>query len=158
MPAFRTSAAGTVLHVEDEGGTGAESLFRARRQRVRAGAVGDLRGAEEHRPLRLMTGETPVWDPLFHRNFGRLVLFCIDTSDDESWRIFQHFSRSTRSAFLCTASNPGNFAKSRQNFLDFFVIFLQNLYLFCSNSSFFVPIFMKISQDFTKFSEIFGNS
>ena len=96
--------------------------------------------------------------PLFHRNLGRLVLLCIDASDDESWRIFQHFSRSTRFAFFCTASNPGNFAKSRQNFIDFFVIFFANLHLFYSNSSFFVSIFMKISQDFTKFSEIFGNS
>ena len=36
-------------------------------------------------------------------NFPGLVLFCIDTSDSESRRIFQHFSRSTRWSHLCTA-------------------------------------------------------
>ena len=36
-------------------------------------------------------------------NFPGLVLFCIDTSDSESRRIFQHFSRSTRLSHLCTA-------------------------------------------------------
>ena len=36
-------------------------------------------------------------------NFPGLVLFCIDTSDSESRRIFQHFSRSTRLLHLCTA-------------------------------------------------------
>ena len=36
-------------------------------------------------------------------NLSGLVLFCIDTSDSESRRIFQHFSRSTRLSHLCTA-------------------------------------------------------
>ena len=36
-------------------------------------------------------------------NLSGLVLFCIDTSDSESRRIFQHFSRSTRLSYLCTA-------------------------------------------------------
>ena len=52
---------------------------------------------------RGLTGATPVWDPLFHINFGRLVLGCIDSYDSESRRIFQHFSRSTRLTILCTA-------------------------------------------------------
>ena len=33
----------------------------------------------------------------------RLVLFCMDSYDSESRRIFQDFSRSIRFAFLCTA-------------------------------------------------------
>ena len=37
------------------------------------------------------------------RNFERLVLVCIDSYDSEKRRILQHFSRSTRLAFLCTA-------------------------------------------------------
>ena len=41
--------------------------------------------------------------PIFPLNLSGLVLFCIDTSDSESRRIFQHFSRSTRLPFLCTA-------------------------------------------------------
>ena len=36
---------------------------------------------------------------------SRLVLGCIDASDSESRRIFQHFLRSTRFAFLCTSPN-----------------------------------------------------
>ena len=41
--------------------------------------------------------------PIFPLNLSGLVLFCIDTSDSESRRIFQHFSRSTRLSHLCTA-------------------------------------------------------
>ena len=41
--------------------------------------------------------------PNFPVNLSGLVLFCIDTSDSESRRIFQHFSRSTRLSHLCTA-------------------------------------------------------
>merc|ERR1719281_302131 len=37
------------------------------------------------------------------QNFERLVLGCMDSYDSESRLIFQHFSRSTRLAFLCTA-------------------------------------------------------
>ena len=39
----------------------------------------------------------------FCTNFGKLDLGCIHTSDSESGRIFQHFSRSTRLTILCTA-------------------------------------------------------
>ena len=65
-------------------------------------------------------------------NFRRLFLGCIGTSDSESRRIFQDFSKSTRSAFFCTVPNPNlqqnslnlagfrrfpqNFAKYRGNF------------------------------------------
>ena len=48
-------------------------------------------------------------------NFERLVLVCIDASDSESRRIFQHFLRSTRSAFFCTALN--SFAKKMPKLL-----------------------------------------
>ena len=41
--------------------------------------------------------------PNFPVNLSGLVLFCIDTSDSECRRIFQHFSRSTRLSYLCTA-------------------------------------------------------
>ena len=44
----------------------------------------------------------PAW------NFGRLVLGCIEASDSESRRIFQHFSRSTRFSPLRTALSPKN--------------------------------------------------
>ena len=41
--------------------------------------------------------------PIFPLNLSGLVLFCIDTSDSESRRIFHRFSRSTRLSLLCTA-------------------------------------------------------
>jgi len=49
-----------------------------------------------------MTGATPVWGPHFSETFGRLVLVCINAEFTEKWRIFQHFSRTTRFAFFCT--------------------------------------------------------
>ena len=39
------------------------------------------------------------------QNFERLVLGCMDSYDSERRLIFQHFSRSTRLAYLCTAQN-----------------------------------------------------
>ena len=49
-------------------------------------------------------------------NFAVLVLFCIDASDSESRRIFQHFMRSTRFSLLRTATNP----KIQQKLAGFF--------------------------------------
>ncbi len=66
-----------------------------------------------------MSPGTPILTPLFLRNFGGLVLCCIDTSDSESRRIFSGFSRSTRFAFLCTAPKSEiyeNFVNILQNF------------------------------------------
>ena len=39
-------------------------------------------------------------------DFDGLVLVCMSSYDSESRLIFQHFSRSTRLAFLCTAQTP----------------------------------------------------
>ena len=52
----------------------------------------------------------------------RLVLGCIDASDSESRRIFHDFSKSTRSAFFCTAPNP-KFQQHLPNFAEFRRIF-----------------------------------
>ena len=38
-------------------------------------------------------------------NFRRSVLLCVEASDSESRRILQHFSKSTRYTFFCTAQN-----------------------------------------------------
>ena len=54
-------------------------------------------------------------------NFNRLVLGCIDSYDSEQRRIFQHFSRSTRFAFFCTAPNS--------KFLGFNLFLLLNFFL-----------------------------
>ena len=42
----------------------------------------------------------------FSRYFRRLVLGCMDSYDSESRLIFEHFSKSTISAFFCTAPVP----------------------------------------------------
>ena len=70
-----------------------------------------------------------------HRLESRFVLGCIDTSDSESRRIFQHFSKSTRVSHLCTAS---------------FQIFA----LFCNFSLIFPEFYKKlrISQQIKHFS------
>ena len=72
-------------------------------------------------------------------NFPGLVLFCIDTSDSESRRIFQHFSRSTRLSHLSTAPVliSALFFTSSLNFPDFWKFFAD----FSANRAFFVANF-----------------
>ena len=104
-----------------------------------------------------MTGATPVWDPPLHRNFGRLVLSCIDASDSESRRIFQHFSRSTRFACLCTAPDS-KFPLFFINNLKIFSSTFLNFAIFISSSSFFQRIlmnFLRISPKFQKSLKLF---
>ena len=60
------------------------------------------------------------------QNFERLVLVCIDSYDSEKRRILQHFSRSTRFAFLCTAQISNFQQKLREFFLHFFENFHEN--------------------------------
>ena len=55
-------------------------------------------------------------------NFGDLLLGCIDSYDSEKRRILEHFSRSTRFAFLRTAQISNFQQKSRYNL----VIILKN--------------------------------
>jgi len=59
--------------------------------------------------------------------FERLVLVCIDSYDSEKRRILQHFSRSTRFAFLCTAQISNFQQKLRETFLHFFENFHENI-------------------------------
>ena len=82
-------------------------------------------------------------------NFTMLVLGCIDSYDSEKRRILQHFSRSTRFAFLCTAQISNFQQKLRDIFLHFFRKFsrkFQNLVIFQQN-------LMNFAQNFTKRSE-----
>ena len=92
----------------------------------------------------------PKWS-----NFRGLVLGCIDTSDSESRRIIQHFSRSTRFVFLCTAT--------KSEVYEMFVnIFAKSKYLAENsqnrnqNQRFFIPKFMKFHLNFAKFSHNFS--
>ena len=100
----------------------------------------------------IMSPDTPIRTPPFLRNFGGLVLGCIDTSDSESRRIFSGFLRSTRFAFLCTALRSEILGKFRQHFAKFCWIFTN----FQSESAFFQPIFMKFHQNFTAISQNFS--
>ena len=52
----------------------------------------------------------------YPQNLERLVLCSIDSYDSESRRIFQHFSRSTRLAYLCTAQTSKFHEKISHNF------------------------------------------
>ena len=66
-------------------------------------------------PLPLLQGT-----PHFGENFRGLVLGCMGTYDSESRRIFSHFSRSTRFAFLCTAQISNFQQKLREKLLLLF--------------------------------------
>ena len=81
-----------------------------------------------------------IWPP----NFRRLVLFCMDSSDSESRRIFSGFLRSTRFTFLCTAQISKFQQKIVQNFGG------MNKFQFISFH--FIPFF---SDEFGYFSVIF---
>ena len=96
------------------------------------------------RPARPSWPEPDLWPEgvslaCFGSNFERLVFGCIDSYDSDQRLIFQHFSRSTRFAFLCTAPNsnlqsfaPLIFAIFWKKIHDFFIILLN----FHSNPSF----------------------
>ena len=96
-------------------------------------AISDREGRDQQHEKTQEDETTPGGSAHGERtNFTGLVLGCIDASDSESRRIFQHFSRSTRFSILRTAPN----SKSQQNVASFF------------------HIFVKISQKFAKFAEI----
>ena len=87
------------------------------------------------------------------QNFERLVLVCIDSYDSEKGRILQHFSRSTRFAFLCTAQ-ISNF--QQKNFVIFFAFFRKisrKFSKFCHFSAKFWWILPRISRNVQQFSE-----
>ena len=94
--------------------------------------------------------------PHFGENFRGLVLGCMGTYDSESWRIFSHFSRSTRFPFLCTArhSNICHFLLSFLQFVPSNFFFFEN---FESISNVFTPILMKISRNFMVLKKIHKN-
>ena len=60
-------------------------------------------------------------------NFRRLVLGCIEADFCEQWRIFSHFSRSTRFTHFCAAPNLifAKFCKISVIFQDFEQIFVK---------------------------------
>ena len=85
--------------------------------------------------------------------FERLVLVCIDSYDSEKRRILQHFSRSTRFAFLCTAQISNFQQKLREIFLHFFRKFsqkFQNFVIFQQNFDKFCPEFHETLRKFMR--------
>ena len=101
--------AGTGARAAGSRSAGANAECDAARSNASSANATTERRAERRRGgaavARPMTPVTPLVDPSFPRNFGRLVLGCVDTSDRESRRIFQHVSRSTRFGFFFTAPN-----------------------------------------------------
>ena len=104
----------------------------------------------EERPLQphgvdgveLLNLGLAIWED--RANFGGLVLGCIEASDSESRRIFQHFSRSTRFSPLRTALNPKFQQKTCQNFF----IFLQKFRKILLNFVQILLNFNEISPEF----------
>ena len=88
------------------------------------------------------------------QNFERLVLICMDSYDSEKGRILQHFSRSTRFAFLCTAQ-ISNFQQKKTSwyFFAFFRKISQKFSKFCHFSAKFWWILPRISRNVQQFSE-----
>ena len=86
-------------------------------------------------------------------NFRGLVLFCIKADFCTQIRIFQHFSRTTRFAILCTAP----ISKFEQNivnlFSDFALKFCKNSLFFNVFSSNFATILIKISRNSAEYSK-----
>ena len=87
------------------------------------------------------------------QNFERLVLICMDSYDSEKGRILQHFSRSTRFAFLCTAQISNFQQKTSWFFLHFFEKFrenFQNFVIFQQNFDEFCPEFHETFSNFLR--------
>ena len=87
------------------------------------------------------------------QNFERLVLVCIDSYDSEKRRILQHFSRSTKFAFLCTAQISNFQQKTSWFFLHFFEKFrenFQNFVIFQQNFDEFCPEFHETFSNFLR--------
>ena len=78
--------------------------------------VGDRGGHPQGGARRLRGKDTIELMNKSPQNFERLVLICMDSYDSESRRIFQHFSRSTRLAYLCTAQTSKFHKKISHNF------------------------------------------
>ena len=119
-----------------------------------------LGGKGDQCPRKLL-----LWThPHFRRNFGRLVLGCINTDWTDFCNqilISKHFSRSSRFTNLCTAPDS-KFAdfldfscKISENFRDFgFCKILPKSSKICYYSPRFSWIFAGISQNFINFDVI----
>ena len=89
-------------------------------------------------------------------NFRRLVLVSIEADFCIQTLIFQHFSRSTRFAILCTAPNQIN-SEIFFNIFCGFVIFCKILRTFCKFLLEFVDFRVDFYRNFTKFCRINQN-
>ena len=86
--------------------------------------------------------------------FGKLVLVCIDSYDSEKRRILQHFSRSTRFAFLCTAQisnlQQKRIEKNWQFFQNISRIIFQNFVTFRTKFGEIYPEFCEMLRNFLR--------
>ena len=83
-------------------------------------------------------------------NFDGLVLVCMSSYDSESRLIFQHFSRSTRSTFLCTSP----ISKLSKILSRIFANFQQFSMRKRQNFAVFVAILAETSSKFVGISQI----
>ena len=84
----------------------------------------------------------------YPQNLERLVLCCIDSYDSESRRIFQHFSRSTRLAYLCTAQTSKFHKKSATILPNWQLKFQSKFQIFSWKMLFLIEISMRFCRDF----------
>ena len=87
-------------------------------------------------------------------NFGRSVLGCIEAYDSETRRIFQHFSKSTRCAFLCTTRNS-IFCKKNGLFFQQILLFIAVKPDFMTN--FLTNFLTNLDEILTNFDVILTN-
>ena len=94
-------------------------------------------------------------------NFRRLVLCCIDSYDSESRRILQHFSKSTRFSYFCTAQISKfqqkirqNFWRNEKKFISFHSRFSMDFAIFRRNFDEILPEFQRTGQEMTNCLEI----
>ena len=127
------------------------ALGAARRAALPGGAPPLCRASRGH--AKLLECEDSVCDVSFgvtpqkpcksaakSPNFSGLVLFCIEADFCIQIRIFQHFSRTTRFAILCTAA----ISKIEENFRKLFRIFAKN----STKNRYFSTFFIEFCTDF----------
>ena len=95
-------------------------------------------------------------------NFERLVLGCIDSYDSDQRLILQHFSRSTRFSYFCTAQiskltsrkNSPNFCRNENEISFFHSRFSMKFAIFRRKFDEILPEFHRNVQEMTNCLEI----
>ena len=91
------------------------------------------------------------------QNFERLILGCIDADFCNQIVIFQHFSRSTKFTYFCTAQNSKIQQKTRHNFgknEQLFIFVHWNILKICIKTAIFLLI---LDEKIRNFADVLKN-